>query len=597
MKPRSIRSKLIVFLLIAIIVPALLTIAISYTYTNRSLKERAIQENQNLIYQGAQNLLNYVKELDRNSLIVYSDAAFYRSLELGPDDLMGQTRWYNTLQTIANSNQDIFQIYLHSADNRAMLLYENIPLNYYDVPLFQDTKAFLDIGPAIEPTHTSHNYGFLEPVLYKAENVFTLHRPIRRIPLNDLLGFLSIDVRLDSLRSISSQLYHAEEEQIFILDQAGYVIYSGNEDLLGRPLNEGWTRSKILQEQTNGSFELNGNVYVFDRIQSEISNWLLVKQIPSSSLFQESNQAAFINIVIFSITLLVVIAATIWVSIQITKPIKQLMRYMNEIQSGNLTVDIQTVSSDEIGVVSTRFKSMMDTINNLYLREYKLQLDNKTNQLKALQAQINPHFMNNTLQSIGTLALQENVPRIYSLISSLAKMMRYSMYNEEQLVTLKDEIDHVKAYLNLMHQRFENQFTMEFTMDEQTLKIPMPKMVLQPIVENYFVHGMDRSAKNGILQISSWWEDENTAAISVKDNGIGVSETKLKELRMKLAEVQTSGAGEPQPDAQERESIGLSNVLSRLRWYNGEQARLEIEALEPHGVGVTLYMKVERENI
>ncbi|GJM73851.1 hypothetical protein HMSSN036_60670 [Paenibacillus macerans] len=209
----------------------------------------------------------------------------------------------------------------------------------------------------------------------------------------------------------------------------------------------------------------------------------LIKEIPKSYLLREANQAVTINLMLFGLALLVILTATILISIRVTAPIKRLSNYMSQVKTGNLNVDVLPAGNDEVGLLTERFRTMMDTINNLILREYKLELSSKNNQLRALQAQINPHFLNNTLQIIGTLALELKVPQIYTLISSLAKMMHYSMHSGDRIVTLKDELEHVKAYVELQKERFENRFAYRCEVAEPLLQVAMPKLILQPIME------------------------------------------------------------------------------------------------------------------
>lgn len=154
--------------------------------------------------------------------------------------------------------------------------------------------------------------------------------------------------------------------------------------------------------------------------------------------------------------MLIVIGGTIYISIRFTAPIKQLIRYITRIQAGQVQLgqmqqDIELTRTDEMGILANRFHGLMQDLNQMVMREYRLELANKSNQLMALQAQINPHFLNNALQSIGTLALQHDAPKVYALIASLAKMMHYSMNTNESVVPLGKELDHIKAYLELQN--------------------------------------------------------------------------------------------------------------------------------------------------
>jgi two-component system, sensor histidine kinase YesM len=304
-------------------------------------------------------------------------------------------------------------------------------------------------------------------------------------------------------------------------------------------------------------------------------------------LYKGARQLTLINSFVLTFFLVIAIIATVFISIRFTSPIKELLRYMTKIQSGNMAADIEVTRSDEFGILATRFKVLMQNINNLIMREYRLELANKDNQLKALQAQINPHFLNNALQSIGTLALQHDAPRIYSLISSLAKMMRYSMNTHVIYVPFSKELDHVKSYLDLQKQRFEHQLEVSYQIEDATKAIEMPKMILQPIVENYFKHGFEPSLGTGKLLIASEIVEENAERrfhIRVENNGSGMTEDRLKEVTALLS------------NASDEKYIGLSNVLSRLRLYYNDSVSLDINLLA-QGVQIHLTIPIEKEEL
>jgi two-component system sensor histidine kinase YesM len=306
-----------------------------------------------------------------------------------------------------------------------------------------------------------------------------------------------------------------------------------------------------------------------------------VKRIPYDTLYRNSTRLTTITAAIALATMLIVIIGTLLISIRITSPIRKLAGYMKQIQAGNMDVEIDVQSRDEIGLLARSFRQMMDRINNLILKEYRLELANKTSQLKMLQAQINPHFLYNSLQSIGTLALQHNAPRVYKLLSSLANLMRYSMRNNESMVRLRQEIEHLNRFLDLQQERFGEQFRFTTDADEESLEAYVPKMILQPLAENYFKHGMHPDYGIGELQLSSRLSPDGRLTVEMRNNGAPVPEERLAELRGRLAE----GC---EPSGNEEEPIGLLNVLMRLKLYTDDTAELRIENLKPHGVKVML---------
>ncbi|MGG3509499.1 histidine kinase [Paenibacillus lautus] len=589
MKYRSIQTRLITFMLAVTTIPLLLSLFITFTHTRESVKEQTVNENIRLIYQGATNLMNYLRGIDRASLSVYSDPHFLRNLALDPDNHRVVAELYTTLQAIQTGTQDVHQIYLHNnLTGQSTQVSSNLPRREFRQAPYRKIEEFGTGNTAIEPVHQVHSYGFPpRPADILNFEVFTFYRSITNVPSPDQYALMAIDVKLDSILAICDQLYAKGEEQLYLIDDKGSIIYGPDPQQRGQRLDDPVLMGKIAQAD-HGYYDGKDAMIVYEKLDLPYAPWTLVKQIPHQTLYKHSTELTSINAIIAILALFIVIFGTLWISIRITKPIKQLTSYMNQVKTGRLDVDIEVTSPDEIGILSRRFRTMMDTINNLILREYRLEIANKTNQLKALQAQIDPHFLYNSLQSIGTLALQHNVPRIYSLLSSLANMMRYNMRNSEGKVTLQDEINHVRLYLELQKQRFRDQLDITWDLDPESLTAPVPKMILQPIVENYFKHGMNTHAGVGHISISSLISEDRRLIVVVENNGSSIEEAELASIRSKLA----TAYGHPDRHDAGNDSIGLLNVLMRLNLYSDNKAGLTIENVAPHGVRVTLDINI-----
>lgn len=599
----SIRTKLIVFLILPIILSLGAGMFISYSLTTQSVKERTVEQNKNLLYQGYRNIAGLLEELNRISLTAYSDSELYRVLNAGHDDVAANSTIYASLNSIYKSTPDIFQVYLFGVkDRQATLMTQTTPKRWQGAAPYVDAVPPEGQSVFLQSTHESHFYGLTSPIPeIKHEQVFTLHRRIERIPSNEPLGFLSIDVKLSSLQDIAEQLYDSRQEKLYVTDTVGNIIYSGQEEMIGQAMNEDWYDEQLeaFSQNEQGSFEINHSMFVYQRINQENADWLIIKEIPEKHLLQEANRSVMINLIMFGLALLVIIAATVLISIRVTAPIKRLADYMNEVKTGNLNVAVLPAGKDEIGMLTKRFRTMMETINNLILREYKLELSSKTSQLKALQAQINPHFLNNTLQIIGTLALELKVPQIYTLISALAKMMHYSMHNSDSTVTLKDELEHVKAYMELQKERFENRFSYASEVPDHLLHLKVPKLILQPIMENYFKHGLSVTETDGRIRLQAS-QDKSYVFIVIENNGASIPPGQLEGLSLELqrqAEAEAEFDADTEADESVRNelipaTIGLHNVLARLRLVYGEAASLELENLEPVGVRIILKLPV-----
>jgi two-component system sensor histidine kinase YesM len=591
----SIRNKMIVFLLAATLIPILASIIITYSLTTSKVTMETLKSNTDLLFQGKTNLLNYLNVIHQASLIVYKDETLFQKILYGINDYESDKEIYRAMVLMNYTAKDVEQVHLYfRKSNIHYLVVQDLSFKHF--PGFNDKYIPPNLSKGrsyIEPPHTPDNFGIASRPKATADQVITLHSSVYNLAPKEELGTLSLDIRLDGIRAISEQLYSKGKEELYILDEGQHLIYSSNQQSNVKPLQNEWVSQVMNTKEANGNFALSQDGFsgeiIYEKMVTPYVSWTVIKRIPNETLHQTAREVAMINSVIVVLFLILTIIATVLIAFQLTAPIKKLIRYMNQIQTGNLQVTIDMDRKDEFGILARRFQLAMNTINEMIIREYELELARKTNELNVLQVQTNPHFMNNALQSIGTLALQKQEPEIYNLITSLGKMMRYSMNTGEPIVSLARELDYVKAYFALQRQRFGEQIQYSVHIDEGLLQLQIPKMILQPLVENYFKHGFDVQAETGAIAIYG----ENPAGsgwlrLEVRDNGKGISEIDLKSLHQRLSHAKAAwGNGES--------GIGLPNILSRLKLYYNETANLEVKSGVPDGFCVVLWIPLWKE--
>ncbi|USB33003.1 sensor histidine kinase [Paenibacillus sp. YPG26] len=599
-KKMNIQTKLMSLLLLATVVPAGISLTASYLYTKASVTEKSINENTKLLTLGGTNLSNYFSGINQLALSVYSGINLPNSLftviqNTRPADPMGRgheltdnrdiiaSQLYNLFQ----SNQDIYQLHLFiRANQQSNTLIKGIfhrEKNPGYVPLRDNTGRN---RPFLEPTHLDHRYGlkYVIPNL-KSETteVFSVHYPIYRTPSNEVMANLSIDFKLSELREITKSMFTLGTEKLYLVNEDHKVLYTSEQGQHSSRLTAGW--SSIPEDKNEGYFyskdENFGGIVFFKRITGPLFTGTLIKLVPYDHLYSDARHITEINAVIGLFFLIIGVCAAVWISIRFTTPIKRLISYTQKVQIGQLDARIDMEAEDEFGILARKMTAMTKTINDLILTEYRLELANKTNQLKALQAQINPHFLYNALQSIASMSLRYNAPKVYDQIYSLGSMMRYTMATGKTEVTLQEELEHVENYLQLQKGRFgDENLTVILNISEETRRILVPKMILQPIVENIFKHGFKEGIKDGRIAISSTISESGDMRITVSDNGTGMPEDPALTQGIESAIIGRENDSS--------ESIGLSNVLARLQLYFGEESSIGIVTNEVSGVTVTL---------
>jgi len=590
----SIRNKLIVLLMITTIVPFGSSIIITYLYTKDSIEEQVVEESSNLLYQGKVNLESYINELNGLTLSLYNNPDFINFMRSpGKENnylTIGIVK--NVVQTILYTGDTINGVRISFADgDRVISATKRSTVVFSNKVRDSQWESFRNAERSpynmyIEPTHSQE-----EKNINRSKDIVTIHRAFRNVPGDEVLAYISLEVSPDKIIDLSRNLYNAKSEEFYLLSSEGEMIYSSDRDVSDDGSNQKWIKRIMESKDVSGTLEwkegsFNG-VMMYDQLPASAGGWLLVKRVPYVNLYESAFSVAKINILFGVLGLSLVVLATLFVSFKITSPIRILLQNIQQVEKGNMKVQSESFGSDEIGILGFRFQQMIERINHLINREYKLELENKTNQLKVLQSQINPHFLYNALQSIGTIALKNKVPQIYSLITHLSKIMRYGMNMEEDMVPLSKEINYTNAYLLLQKERFGENLDYSVDVEEAVREIPVPKMILQPLIENYFKHGFD--IRDGVGRIwLSCFQDQGELVMIVGDNGVGVTESRLREIGEHFKADAWNKTGD-------ETNIGLKNVYVRLKLYYDHKATLQLENHDDGGFMVTMRLPIRME--
>ncbi|HTG71605.1 MAG TPA: HAMP domain-containing protein, partial [Candidatus Udaeobacter sp.] len=383
----SIRNKLMVLLLTVTIIPITTSIIITNVYIKNSVTDESIRENMNLLSLGKGNIMNYMDIINQTSLGVYNalntPGSMFRIIErksetpAGEVDFADRTIINSHLLNMYQSFKDIYQIHLQLLNRDQSYLLTH---RFFRGP--ERTEYTIPTGapagnskPFLEATHQSHSFKMQWNNSDPKETVFTFHRPVINTPSDKVIGYLSIDVSTKALFDICKQLYVDSEENLYIFDGHGNIIYPAQPDLSGKPLKEKWLNTIIQKQEEAGHFEWKDHsfagIIMYDKMKTNYLDWTIVKLQPYSHLYKSSSQITRLNSMIVAVFLVIVVIATLFISVHFTEPIKKLISYMNKVQSGNLNMDIEIKGNDEIGILTRRFDAMIHTVNDLINREYR----------------------------------------------------------------------------------------------------------------------------------------------------------------------------------------------------------------------------------
>jgi len=387
----------------------------------------------------------------------------------------------------------------------------------------------------------------------------TIRRAIKQFEDRQTIGYISI--RLNE--SVTSQLLNIlqidKSSSFYLLDEKNTLILSSGDDA---------TLTDFSVIDFNKKMQTLNHDLIFTP-PTRGGDLKIIKVVPQTIISQNTGLLVMAGVLISMLFVGLAIYLSYLFSTRITKPIISLANTMK-------SVDIEAFKlreiddQNEIGLLETGYNVLMVRTKNLIDQEYKRELELKNAQLKALQAQINPHFLYNILQMVGGIALSHNVHEIYNITNIISDLFRYSISGNSDMVTLGDEIKHINNYLYIQQLRFGDRITMDLNADPSTLKYMIPKFTLQPLVENAFEHGLHKITKNGELTITIL-DNEDQIEIHVRDNGEGMSAELVDALEVNLSKNKTL-------NEESAFGIGMKNVDSRLKLIFGSDYSFVIQS-------------------
>lgn len=445
-------------------------------------------------------------------------------------------------------------------------------------------KATLNYFLATHSTGKTFWYGIhtqylkvRQPEDYK---VISLVRAVRDKYYRENIGIVYMSFNSESFSEITENLNKNTKSKLFIFDSNNDVINIDNAGIDKGLL----ARAKAILEY-NGAFtenedlnyiEFDDHLYFTSLINN--FNWKVVGIVPMTEITKNNSNILRVTVVSFLMSFFA--TAFIWwlISVGIVRPVKQLTMATKSIREGDFGTRVNYTSEDEIGILANNFNYMSEKIEHLLKQMIDEYAKKKDAEYKALQAQINPHFLYNTLNSIRWMAIIQNAENIKKMVEALARLLVNTTSKAGVFITIEDEINNLKDYIYIQKIAYKNKFKVKWEVDESTLPFHCIKFILQPIVENAIFHGIDPKDDSGIIKICIQ-KNEKSIFIEIKDDGIGMSQSKLNGL--------LSGKYE---ESKKFNSIGISNVYERIKMTHGDEADMTIESIPSEGTTISIKM-------
>jgi len=402
-------------------------------------------------------------------------------------------------------------------------------------------------------------------------------------PTQSLLGYIALDVNAKSLYDIIADIDLTKSGRIFLVNEEGRILATESETLSGELLDEPYRN--FLGE--NEAFYNNvrvGNTYYSVYNSGAISNgWYMVLAIPRDYYMRDITKLKNVIIPITLMTAFLTALLSILVSRGITRPIRFLSGAMENFGQGNFDINCQVDSEDEIGRLSHTFNQMVMDMNSLVNTVYEQKVMKQEAQMKSLQMQINPHFLYNTLDTINWMARIRHVDEIGDMVAALSNMMRYSL-EKKSFVRLGEEVKSLKDYIAIQNYRYRDKMVAEIEIDESLMSLYIPRLLIQPILENAIVHGIEEKLDKGHILVAARRGDEDLY-IQIIDDGVGMTEETMSHILREDYSMKKSG----------HTSIGVVNVNRRIQMIYGKDYGLLVQSVLGAGTKITIHIPAREE--
>lgn len=549
-----------------------------------------------LIYEQAENesfhtlenmqneLYTFFKNIESGMVEIYNDKEFLEDLGSGCSLNWLRQRYNRRAYKMATDNfatsDGVVAAYIYTAEHsvistyrRAMTPKHNYPKDIYMKEQYNGDKvkeyiASSDAGMLISSYYNSHREKNIVRFVMKIYN---------NTNLNACIGYIVCDVDSSVLKKIMEKYVINEKTYIWLQPLGDRQIFAiGNLEEESASYYEKIKESICRGERSKLQSIVEGNKVLF-LVSQEKYNLDAYSIMPQEILRQ--NQALLTKNLIFIAAVMIVLItiAITYITKSLTKPLESLMDTIGKIRKGQTELRVAYQKEDEIGQLGKEFNKMLDEIQRLIGKEYENQLLLNKAEYKALQAQINPHFLYNTLDTMSSISSIQNCEIVSSLCQSLSGIFRYSLDMKHPYSTVMKEMNHLKNYIFVMNVRMREEVKYSFRIDEEVLQDSVPRISIQPLVENALNHGLKNKHGEKRIEIMASSEGE-ILQICVSDNGVGMDSEEINR-RLKENDKDMVEAGN---------SIGIYNINARMKMLYGEEYGVSVESSVGEGSCVTL---------
>lgn len=559
----SLRNKILCIILIVGLLPVIVTGFLSNLKFNHLLEVQAREMISDLLQQSEGYLRVYLTELEQMNLFISTNEEVIR--------VLSKTGFDSEFEKVMDAN----------ALTKEFIKYKSIRRDIERVDII-GLNGFTYLG-----NYTLHNKFYEdhleEPwmqriVEQRGNPVWMIDESGRHIicarlitgeNYNHKLGVIRLYIPFYQLEAVFKQFQLQKSGFFLLLDDNNRVILQ----LPRAGQSDEFIAETDLETRTDRLIFQNKDMLV-SHYDIAKTGWSFMTAVPENDIVQGMSSIRNYFLQTLLIVFVISISVSAWLSQRLTKPVKQLIQLMHKVEGGNFDTRMVIRSNDEIGLLAISYNRMIQRVDNLIEEIYDQQARKNEAEWKTLQAQINPHFLYNTLDSINWIARMNGIAEISHIVTALSRMFKLSLAKGDKYISVKEELEYIGYYKKIQEIRFSDRIAIMIDVPDTLHNIMIPRFILQPLVENSVIHGLENKEEPGTIWVKGA-EYKDKVLFIVQDDGVGIPPDKLKHVLLK--------------DSNNR--LGLSNVDERIKLLYGKEWGLKIDSIENKGTVVEIWLK------
>lgn len=578
----NIRNRLILFFIVIIIIPSLLITLVMYYKSTLILSEKKGDSIINGLLQTSRVIDSILNDTDYQLTALTINTANFKQLQefKRKEDYSGDPdtdRIWSRVNSLKMSNRNIESIYIYLYGEKVMFtsyetrkVIEVIHENNYD-------WLNISVHPETNSSGWVTSYGIPPNLSTTIGSIIVLKKLIKTIYIDKPIGEACVAITESYIRScMLDSIKEGNNGVVLLLDKNGNTISAVN-NRNRITFSDRQQYAKKILDSDSGYFvdHIKNERMLVAYTTSKLTGWKYVSMIPFKDVILNVNEIRNLALVVNILAIGLAVFLAFIFSQSIYKPIKILKDSMQVAQGGNLNVRITEGRDDEFGMLNYGFNQMINRIRGLIDELYHEKLLKKDSELKNLEAQINPHFLYNTLDSLHWLARLNKMEEVSKLTFSLSNFYRLTLSGGKEMITVKETLDLIQEYLYIQQMRYPDKFHVKIQSDESLMEYQVLRLIIQPLVENAIYHGIEKKKGRGNIRIEVY-SCEKGIVFAVHDDGVGISSDKLKEIKDCLEMDGIEGI----------DNFALVNIHKRIRLKYGDEYGLRIESESGKGTSV-----------